>query len=87
MTRSEMGQITDAIKDLGKAMEKQTEIFQEILAALVGPEYIDNKLGTAEEDDIDDSSGVYETHVQAEDDIKAQWREDGYPDEITKYFE
>lgn len=70
-----------------KAIEAQTEVWKDIAKFLIGPQYTDASLGSAEEDKIDDSSGVYAVHEQAKDDIMKQWREDGYPDEVFKYFE
>lgn len=79
--------ICDAIDLQTKAIEAQTAVWKDIAQFLIGPKYTDASLGSAEEDNIDDSAGVYAVHQQAKDDILKQWREDGYPDEIVKYFE
>lgn len=78
---------TEDLTQIREAIDRNTEVLKDLVRFLVGPKYTDASLGSAEEDKIDDSAGVYDTHAQAEDDIKKQWREDGYPDEITKYFE
>lgn len=80
--------VSSAAATISTAMDRQTAVLAELLAFLThGPEYKEIEFGSAEEDKIDDSAGVYAVHKQAEDDIKQQWRDDGYPPEITKYFE
>ena len=85
---SDATHVADAINRNTKAIEAQTEGFKELIAFLIhGPEFKEVEFGSAEEDKIDDSAGVYDTHEQAKQDILQQWRDDGYPDEVFKYFE
>lgn len=87
MTSGEVLAIVTAIGLNTKAIEAQTVVWKELVSFLVGPEYTEQDFGTAEQDKIDDSSGVYNLHDQAKEDILNQWRKDGYPDEVFKYFE
>ena len=66
-------------------LEQQNVLLQGILNYVKGPADQEQMLGSAEDDEIDDGYGVYDTEKQTKDQIKEQWREDGYPDEITQY--
>ena len=80
--------VVQAILAQTGAIDRQTEVLKELVAFLVhGPEYKEQEFQSAEEDQIDDSAGVYATDDQAKDDILQQWRDDGYPDEVLKYFQ
>ncbi len=67
-------------------LEQQNALLRGILDFVKGPANQDALLGSAEEDGIDDSVGQYDTQRQAEEQIKKQWVEDGYPDEIAQYL-
>ena len=69
-----------------KALEQQNLILEKLFAYLrFGPEWEQVEMESAEKDKIDDSVGEYQIDSQAEKDIKDQWVEDGYPDDITQY--
>lgn len=69
-----------------KALEQQNVILENLFNYLrFGPEWEQVKMGSAEDDKIDDSAGEFNIDSQAEKDIKKQWVEDGYPDDIAKY--
>jgi hypothetical protein len=78
---------TEDLTQIREAIDRNTAVLKDLVRFLVGPKYVDASLGSAEEDKIDDSAGVYATEQQAKDDIMQQWRDDGYPDEVFKYFE
>ncbi len=67
-------------------LEQQNALLQGILDYVKGPANQEQMLGSAEEDGIDDSVGEYDVQRHAEEEIKAQWVTDGYPDEITQYL-
>ncbi len=67
-------------------LEQQNTLLQGILDYVTGPANQEQLLGSAEEDKIDDSVGEYDVQRHAEEDIKAQWVKDGYPDEVTQYL-
>ena len=67
-------------------LEQQNALLQGILDYVKGPADQEQLLGSAEEDSIDDSVGEYDTQRHAEEQIKADWVADGYPDETAKYF-
>lgn len=67
-------------------LEQQNTLLQGILDYVKGPANQEELLGSAEEDGIDDSVGEYDIDRHAKEQIKAQWVEDGYPDEITQYL-
>lgn len=67
-------------------LEQQNVLLQGILDYVKGPANQEELLGSAEEDDIDDTVGEYDTQRHAEEQIKADWVKDGYPDEITQYL-
>jgi len=68
------------------ALEQQNVILEKLFKYLrFGPDWEQVEMGSAEEDKIDDSAGEFNIDSQAEKDIKKQWVEDGYPDDITKY--
>lgn len=70
-----------------RALEQQNEILENLFAYLrFGPDWEQVKMGSAEDDKIDDSAGEFQIDSQAEKDIKDQWVEDGYPDDVTQYF-
>ena len=67
-------------------LEQQNVLLQGILDYIKGPANQEQMLGSAEEDGIDDSVGEYDVQRHAEEQIKAQWVADGYPDETTQYL-
>ena len=67
-------------------LEQQNVLLQGILDYVKGPADQEQMLGSAEEDGIDDSVGEYAIDRHAEEQIKAQWVADGYPDKITQYL-
>lgn len=90
MTRTDLAAITDAIDRQSMAIEAQTKVFAELTAFLIhGPEYKEIEFQSIEEDGLEEevSVGEYDTETQARDDIIKRWREDGYPDDVLKYFE
>ncbi len=76
----------EASDALVTAIERQNELLEALLTHIIGPEYLEAKLGSAEEDKIDDGVGTYDTTQQAKDDLHKLWVEKGYPDEIVKHL-
>ncbi len=69
------------------AIERQNELLEELCAHLIGPSFKRTAvLKSAEEDNIDDGVGTYDTDQQAKDDLHELWVEKGYPDEIVKHL-
>ena len=92
MTATELSSILSGISSaaatISTAMDRQTAVIADLTAFLIhGPEYKEIEFQSAEEDKIDDSAGVYATDEQAKQDILQQWRDDGYPQDVIKYFE
>ncbi len=82
-----MTQEATALNNVADAIREQTSVFKDLISFFLhGPDFHEQQLGSAEDDGIDDSHGDYDTEQQAIDSIKEQWRKDGYPDEIAKYF-
>jgi len=69
-------------------LEQQNTLLQGILDYVKGPANQEALMGSIEEDGLEDevSVGEYDIDRHAEEDIKKQWVEDGYPDEITQYL-
>jgi len=67
-------------------LEQQNLLLQGILDYVKGPANQEQMLGSAEDDGIDDGYGQYDTENQAKEQIKEQWKKDGYPDEIAQYL-
>ncbi len=82
-------QVADAVSSAGSfisaAIDAQTKVLQGILD-FINPAQAGAKLGSAEEDKIDDSVGVYKLEQQTKDDLKQTWRDLGYPPEILKHL-
>lgn len=69
-----------------RALEQQNKILENLFNYLrFGPEWEQVEMESAEKDKIDDSVGEFQIDDQAEKDIKEQWVQDGYPDDITQY--
>jgi len=67
-------------------LEQQNALLQGLLDYVMGPANQEQHLGSAEEDGIDDSHGEFDIDKHAEEQIKAQWVKDGYPDKIAQYL-
>jgi len=71
-------------KQQNNLLVQQNQLLQGILDYVKGPANQEQALGTAEEDGIDDEYGQYDTEKQAKEQIKQDWRDQGYPDDITQ---
>lgn len=71
-------------KQQNNLLVQQNELLQGILDYVRGPANQESRLGTAEEDGIDDEYGQYDTEKQAKEQIKQDWRDQGYPDDLTQ---
>lgn len=68
-----------------RAIENQNAILEKLYKFLChGPDWEEQEFGSAEEDRIEDSVGEYDTEGQAKAQIKEDWREAGYPDDLTQ---
>ncbi len=67
-------------------IEQQNALLQGILDYVKGPANQEEAMGSAEEDGIDDSVGVYKLEKQTKDDLRQTWRDLGYPNEILKHL-
>jgi len=82
-------QIADAVSGTGssiaEAIRDQTKVLQALLD-FIHPAQKEAKLGSAEEDKIDDSVGVYALDDQTKAQLKEEWKRLGYPPELIKHL-
>ncbi len=82
-------QIADSVDSAGKsvasAIDAQTKVLQAILD-FIHPAQLEAKMGSAEEDKIDDSAGVYQLDAQTRKQLKDKWIELGYPPDLAKHI-